>query len=229
MSAEAPALRFDVPGGTLVFARDELDPWAEHLTWCYRFLGVGRGATLAVQDFGSSAVSFLGSALLMPGLERGVAERLGGRFLGLDASPERVLLTPSVLEQVNPDALVVRDAVLPLLEQHAAERGEPLDREGRVRVVVRDRLGRETELAPGWRELLHVEAALLLAPRCEACGSYHLRAGIYAVEDGAVVNRRAPWARKLPLSPPARVADGPCERGPEDLRLDDESPAGGDA
>ena len=117
MRTEKARLIFDVPDGRLCFADGDLDTWAEHLTWCYRLMGVEEGATIAVQDFGSSPLSFLGSALLMPGLARGVAERLGGRFVGLDASPERVTLTPAVLDQLAVDVLVVRSSVADLLHE----------------------------------------------------------------------------------------------------------------
>ncbi|HZC98932.1 MAG TPA: hypothetical protein VFA46_01680 [Actinomycetes bacterium] len=209
-------LVFDVPDGRLAFTEGDMDRWAEHLAWCYRFLGVGEGATIAVQDFGTSPLSFLGSRLLMPTLGAGVAERLGGRMICLDASEERVLLTPAVIDQLQPDVLVVRADVLGLLLE--VGRGAGVDLAG-VNGIVSVR-GDLAVARPGerWRYLLHVEPCLLLAPECTQCRSFHLRAGFYGLRDGAIENRRLPSA--LPYeSRSLVVAEGICGMGAEDRRI----------
>src|SRR5271167_451039 len=122
VATENAYLLFDVPGGRLAFGDGDLDIWAEHRTWCYRMMGIADGATIAVQDFGSSPISFLGSSLLMPGLQRGVAERIDGRFICLDASAERVTLTPALLSQLSVDALVIREDVIELLSAELRKR-----------------------------------------------------------------------------------------------------------
>jgi hypothetical protein len=58
----------------------------------------------------------------MPHLQSGVAERLHGRIVCLDASPERVALTPALADQVQIDVLAVRAEVLGLLRE-VDERG----------------------------------------------------------------------------------------------------------
>ncbi len=62
MLPDGVRLSFDVPGGQLLFGDGDLDVWAEHLVWCYRMLGVEDGATIAVQDYGTSPLAFLSSS-----------------------------------------------------------------------------------------------------------------------------------------------------------------------
>jgi len=213
---EKARLIFDVPDGRLCFADGDLDTWAEHLTWCYRLMGVEEGATIAVQDFGSSPLSFLGSALLMPGLERGVAERLGGRFVGLDASPERVTLTPAVLDQLTVDVLVVRSSVADLLHEMSQRAHRGVARTPtRTIVAFRDDQPAPARVAP-WRYLLQIESALLLAPECSSCRRFHLRAGFYALREGVVRNSRLRSARPYRLQGAEELEPGRCSAGPDD-------------
>lgn len=209
---------FDFPDGRLSFANGDLDVWAEHLTWCYRMMGVARGATIAVQDFGSSPVSFLGSSLLMPGLRRGVAERINGRFICLDASAERVTLTPALLAQLPVDALIVRNDIVELLAAELRKKGSAELAQHPTKTIVV--FGEDTPAliparAQPWRYLMHIERALLLAPECADCGCFHLRGGFYQV-DGATI-------RNLKLAvPPYEVLHGGlipagrCAAGPDD-------------
>jgi len=216
MRTETADLIFDVPDGRLCFAQGDLDIWAEHLTWCYRLMGVGEGATIAVQDFGSSPLSFLGSALLMPNLTRGVAERLGGRFVGLDASPERVALTPAVLAQLRVDVVVVRSSVADLLHEMSQRAHPDMERAtARTVVVFRDDEPLPARTMP-WRHLLHVESALLLAPECASCGRFHLRRGFYEPRGNVVRNLRLSSARPYRLQGAEVVEPGHCQAGPDD-------------
>lgn len=198
MATENAYLFFDVPGGRLAFGDGDLDIWAEHLAWCYHMMGVGDGATVAVQDFGSSPISFLGSSLLMPGLRRGVAERIEGRFICLDASAERVTLTPALLAQLDVDALVIREDVLELLSAELDKKGFTALAQRTMKTIVV--FGDEpAPCNPGRfqpsRHFMHVENALLLAPQCVKCDCFHLREGFYQV-DGRVI-------RNLRLAAPA--------------------------
>ena len=222
MPAAETRLLFDVPNGRLVFSAEALDAWAEHLAWCYELMGVKRGATIAVQDFGGSPISFLGSALLMPGLGRGVAERLGGRFIGLDASAERVTLTPAVLDQVAVDVLVVRADVAALLAAEIGKKGRNGSGSSHVRTVVafsdEDPPPARGSGAP-WRYFLHVPSSMLMAPQCSACGYFHLRAGVYRLDGAEVSNLlydNAP-AWRLPTS--WSQTPGGCALGSEDSTI----------
>jgi hypothetical protein len=193
VATENAYLLFDVPGGRLAFGDGELDVWAEHLTWCYRMMGIGDGATIAVQDFGSSPISFLGSSLLMPGLQRGVAERIDGRFICLDASAERVTLTPAMLAQLAVDALVIREDVIELLSAELRKKGlaELAQRAMKTIVVFGDEPPAPNPTSPqAWRHLMHVESALLLAPQCVQCECFHLRDEFYEVDGPRIRNLR---------------------------------------
>jgi hypothetical protein len=219
-------LLFDVPNGRLDFSAAALDAWAEHLVWCYELMGITQGATIAVQDFGSSPLSFLGSALLMPGLGRGVAERLGGRFICLDASAERISLTAAMLQQVKVDALVVRADVAALLSAEIGKKARTRSQLSRLRTIVafgdEDPPPSRSGSTP-WRYFLHVPASLLMAPECRACRCFHLRTGVYRLDGGEVSNLLYPGARRWHLPGGWSLAPGRCELAMEDSRL---SPAG---
>lgn len=215
MPTDDAYLLFDLPGGRLAFAAGGLDIWAEHLTWCYRMMGIPDGATIAVQDFGSSPISFLGSSLLMPGLQRGVAERIDGRFICLDASAERVTLTPALLSQLTVDALVIREDVIELLsaELRKTEFVALAKRPMKTIVVFGDEPPAFNAARPDlWRHLMHVENTLLLAPQCVKCDCFHFREGFYEVDRRIVRNLRmtAPPYDLPPgeLFPPSHCAAG---------------------
>lgn len=216
MFSEDIRLIFDLPDGRLLFANGDLDVWAEHLTWCYRFLGVEEGATIAVQDFGTSPLSFLGSALLMPTLKAGVAERLSGRFICLDASSEKVTLTPAVMTQITVDVLVVRSEVVNLLLEVSRRVGLDLE-DGKHTMIVAfngEQPVRRREKA--WSYLLEVEPTLLLAPQCRSCGCFHLRAGFYALAGEQVRNLRLPSAQPHRFRRLEAAKRGGCKLSPDD-------------
>ena len=212
-------LFFDVPGGSLSFRDGDLDVWAEHLTWCYRVMGIADGATIAAQDFGSSPISFLGSSLLMPGLRRGVAERIDGRFICLDASAERVTLTPSLLAQLKVDALVVRDDIVELLAAELRKKGSAKLAKQTMKMTIAvfsdEPPAHNPTGAQPWRHLMHVERALLLAPECAQCGFFHLRSGFYEVKGATIRNLKlALPPYELPRG--ELIPAGNCSAGPDD-------------
>ncbi len=214
--AHEPRLSFDVPNGRLALSAADLELWAEHLAWCYSFMGVAHGATIAAQDFGGSPISFLGSALLMPGLRAGVAERMEGRFICLDASAERVTLTPAVLAQLPVDALVVRADVLGLLQTEMAKRSRAGF--GSLRLIVAiGESDRPVRGAGVWRHLLNVPASMLIAPQCPACRRFHLRDGFYRAEaDGGIHNLRLLGVPRCHLQFAETLPPGSCAASPGD-------------
>jgi len=178
-------------------------------------MGIPDGATIAVQDFGSSPISFLGSSLLMPGLQRGVAERIDGRFVCLDASAERVTLTPALLSQLSVDALVIREDVVELLSAELRKREfvALAKRPMKTIVVFGDEPPSFNPARPApWRHLMHVESTLLLAPQCVKCDCFHLRQGFYEIDGRTIRNLRltAPPCDLPPgeLFPPSHCAAG---------------------
>jgi hypothetical protein len=216
MLPEGARLSFDVPNGRLLFGESDLDVWAEHLAWCYRILGVEDGATIAVQDYGTSPLAFLGSSSLMPHLQRGVAERLHGRIVCLDASPERVALTPTLADQVQIDALVVRGEVLGLLQEVDERGGARLLARCSSLIVAIDGAAPRVECGRTPRYLLNVEAALLLAPECPRCHHFHLRHGVYRRAGDRIVNLLAASTKFVRLAITGRPRIGECPFGRED-------------
>ncbi len=209
-------ISIEVPGGELRFGDGDLDVWAEHLEWCYRMIGIGEGATIAVQDYGTSPLAYLGSSLLMPTLAAGIAERMDAQLICLDASNERIVLTPEVIRQVDPDVLIVRAEVLGLLLEGSKRSGVDLTAIDGLTIVAA--VGADSMPLPdgAWRRLLHVESTLLLAPECTHCGFFHLREGVYAVADGRVENLLQSSATASVL-PRLQVVDDSCEKGAGDV------------
>lgn len=217
MRTDGPVLSFGMPDGRLELRAGELDRWAEHVTWCLRMMGVQPYATIGVVDFGTSPVAFLGSRLLTPALEAGVAERLPGRIICLDASRERVALVPHILSQVALDVLVVRDEVTPALLSYCREAGVSLDD---ILVITtfafgaRDGAGNHPFRK--WRRMLVEESSMLMAPECPACGALHLRHSHYTVgpSGDTVFVREMVEEQRLPDS--FRTRSTGCPAGKDD-------------
>lgn len=217
MKTEVPVLTFGLPDGRLDLRSGDLDYWAEHVTWSLRIAGVPPQATIGVVDFGTSPVAFLGSRLLAPTLDAGVAERLPGRVICLDASRERVALVPSILSQVALDVLVVRDEVTPALLSYCREASVSLDDLLVITTFAfgaRDGKGRHP--FRHWRRLLAVESSMLVAAECTICGALHLRDSHYAVSPSGetVTVRRTLMEQQLPAS--LRGISKGCPAGPDD-------------
>ena len=213
-------ISFALPDGRLDLHARELDRWAEHLTAVYRALGVQEGAGIGIVDFGSSPVAFLASRLITAGLERGVAERLPGTVICLDASRERVALVPSILQQVQIDVLVVRSEVVPLLVAILRDSGEAIA--ARLPLVTVDLDARAWEQplpSPGWRRLLVVERSLLIAPECGACRSFHLDPDRYRVDVERATVSAAGTDLHQTLPARARLVRGGCADEPGSWRI----------
>jgi len=212
---EAEILFAQPTGYDLRLATGCLDGLADHLTWCYRFLGVEPGASIGVLDFGASPVSYLGSRFLTPCLDRGVAERLPGRMICLDASRERVAMLPALLPQFELDVLVVRDEIRPLVVRVCEGAGVDL---GDMLLI--DTMGfrsRGSATDPSaWRRLLIVEETMLMAPECPQCGSLHVADARYQVntESQSIATRGTTLEQALPST--VKLRQDRCPVGPED-------------
>jgi hypothetical protein len=215
-------LSFNLPDSQLTLSGADLDYWAEHLTWCLGLAGVGADATIGVVDYGTSPVAFLGSALLTPMLDAGVAERLPGRVICLDASRERVALVPSILRQLHLDVLIVRQEVMPALITYCREADQGL--EDILIITTQDTNTREPSvLIRSSRRLLVAESAMLMAPECAHCAKLHLRHSHYAPgPNGSVVTLRGGSQTSLPHG--IRVLEQKCSQSPQDALLEQRAP-----
>jgi hypothetical protein len=195
-----PVISFALPDGQLRFGIGDLDPWAEHLTWCFNFLGVRSGATIGVLDFGASPVSFLGSRLLTPGLVSGVAERLPATVICLDGSRERVALVPRILDQVSFDVLVVRDELRTFLLETCRDDGVRLDDFLLISTLGTGLRGWDQPWILGWRRIVVAEATMLLAPECNHCRAFHIRGARYSVDpvERTITALGTQWHQALP-------------------------------
>lgn len=114
--------------------------------------------------------------------------------------------------------LIVRAEVYGLLVSELARKNIDLHARG-IRMILalsdRDPIPPRGAMAP-WRYLLHVESSMLIAPECPVCGCFHLRAGFYGVENGAI------WNLQMSGVPPCRLRGADfmpadhCEVAPED-------------
>lgn len=214
---DGPILSFGLPEGHLELRADDLARWAEHLTWSYRLMDVKPGSTIGVVDYGTSPTAFLGSRLLTPMLDAGVAERLPGRIICLDASRERVALVPSILSQVKFDVLVVREEVVPALVTYCREANQRLD--DLLIVTTFGAVSRDAQKTGSFRKhrrMLLLEDSMLLASECHLCGRLHLRQSLYAHdESGDRVTVRAS-GKVVTLPPSVGPAEKGCPDGSED-------------
>jgi hypothetical protein len=217
MQSEHKVLSFGLPDGRIELRQGELDKWAEHLTWCYQLAGVQTDATIGVVDFGTSPIAFLGSRLLMPTLEAGVAERLPGRIICLDASRERVALVPSILSRVALDVLVIREEMIPVLLSYCKEAGTTLDNLKIIRSFNFGLRRAPSDLMPlSGSRLLMIEETMLMAPQCVICGALHLRASHYMFDPTTnyVTTRDTSFQQELPKT--LRANTKGCAEGKDD-------------
>jgi len=70
-----------------------------------------------------------------------------------------------------------------------------------------------------WQRLLLVERSMLLAPLCEGCGHFHLRAGRYALAGATVQALGLAGAEPHAFRRLAGASRGGCAAGPEDWRV----------
>jgi phenylacetate-coenzyme A ligase PaaK-like adenylate-forming protein len=226
----------------LALDQRDLRKYAEALTGCWSLLGLGRGDSVAIFDYGTSPVSYLASSAFTPYLGRGAADLLGCLPIcndGLANMSQRAL---EILKFVRPHVLYLRaDCLEPLCAQSISQIVR-LSAYTRALVVTEnegllaksDQNAYEKRLGLPIYRLLRSDAAMFLAMECPACRLFHSSQNLYHLETMrgvaddvqeenclVITNRFArtcPTVRYLSHIQGA-VHPAGCPRRPQDLRI----------
>lgn len=208
----------DHAGGTVWWDDSAAERWSEHIAWAMRQLEVPESGLVAVADYGTSPLSFLGSSLTMP-IPRGWTERMDNGFICIDCSHQRLAVVPGLFGQLPITALVVRGQALLPLDDLCRRNGVVLEKTGvRVIVTLDGRLP-PNAVRPGFDYLVMDEASLTIAPVCRQCGHAHLRRNHYAWHEGRVSNLMQADLAAWDAPDDAPPVIGGCDRGLGDMRL----------
>lgn len=225
----------DYPGGVVWWDDLSVARWSEHIAWALRQLDVRESGLVAVADFGTSPLSFLGSSLTMP-IQQGWSERMDNAFLCIDASHQRLAVVPGLFEQLPITTLIVRGQALLPLDDLCRRSGVMLEKSSAQVIVTLDRPPAPNMVRPGFDYLIVDEPSLTIAPVCRHCGHAHLRRNRYAWVDGSVHNRVQEGLASWDLPDGMEPVDGACPEGLGDLRLPvpgltgrEQAPRGGQA
>ena len=223
----------------------DLQRYAHALSRCWRVLGLRRGDTVAIFDYGSSPLSYLASSLFTPYLRRGAADLLGCVPICNDGVPTMSSRAIQILKFVRPRLMFARADVLPPFVTEAQKRGFRLPGHVEALVVAENegmlpeeaRQGFERRLGVPVYRMGRVDAAMFLSVECPACRFFHTWPDLYLVEilgDDPSVPRNPGQRGSLAITnrfargcPSIRfvsqlegsLAAGSCRRGPKDARL----------
>lgn len=208
----------DYPGGVVWWDDLSVARWTEHIAWALRHLGVRESGLVAVADYGTSPLSFLGSSLTMP-IQQGWSERMDNAFLCIDASHQRLAVVPGLFEQLPITTLIVRGQALLPLDDLCRRNGVVLEKSGVHVIVTLDRAPAPNMVRPGFDYLIVDEPSLTIAPVCRQCGHAHLRRNRYDHAGGQVRNRAQDGLASWDVPEAAVPAAGACPEGHGDIRL----------
>jgi hypothetical protein len=164
--------------------------YAEALRRCWSVLGLGKGDSVAIFDFGTSPISYLASSGFTPYLGNGAADALGCLPICNDGVANMSPRAVEILKFVRPRAMFIRrDCLYPFTVEVERQLGVLSDyvetvvvaeNEGSLspheQVLYARRLG-----VPVLR-LLRIDAALFLAIECPDCRLFHTWEDLYLVE-----------------------------------------------
>lgn len=208
----------DYPGGVVWWDDLSVARWSEHIAWAMRLLDVRESGLVAVADFGTSPLSFLGSSLTMP-IQQGWSERMDNAFLCIDASHQRLAVVAGLFEQLPITTLIVRGQALLPLDDLCRRNGVVLEKTQVQVIVTLDRAPAPNMVRPGFDYLIVDEPSLTIAPVCRHCGHAHLRRNRYRYADGLVHNLAQDGLTTWDAPETSGVAPGHCEHGHGDIRL----------
>lgn len=184
-------LEYDT-GDALYAALDsrELALYAEALRRCWSSLGIGRGDSVGIFDYGTSPVSYLASSIFTPYLRRGAADILGCLAICNDGAANLSRRAVDIVRFVRPRVLFLRTDCL---HPFAAEVGRASLRlssyvdtlvavENEAVLSRADRDSYQATLGVPIYRLVRADAAMFLAPECHRCGFFHIWPDLYYVE-----------------------------------------------
>jgi phenylacetate-coenzyme A ligase PaaK-like adenylate-forming protein len=225
--------------------RPALGFYAEALRRCWSLLGLAKGDTVAIFDYGTSPISYLASSLFTPYLTRGAADLLGCMPVCNDGVANMSQRAVEILRFVRPRVLFVRTDCLRPLAMEIGRQALPLAEHTSALVAVENEgllsRGDQNECqrrlgVPVYR-LLRIDLAMFLAVECPECRLLHSWRDLYFVEsvaEGFEGRAGEPEAHSLVVTnwfaaacPAIRyvsqvkgsVEPAGCPRGPQDWRI----------
>ncbi|MFQ5851426.1 MAG: hypothetical protein ACE5JU_12655 [Candidatus Binatia bacterium] len=217
--------------------RAALRGYAEALRRCWSLLGLGKGDTVAIFDYGTSPVSYLASSTFTPYLRQGAADALGCLPVCNDGLANMSQRAVEILKFARPRVLFVRTDCLEPLAMEIERQLLRLADYTKALVVAeneglpskRDQNAYEMRLGVPVYRLLRIDVAMFLAMECPDCHLLHSWQDLYFVESVAdrldkslvVTNwfaKACPTVRYL-SQVRASLEPAGCPRGPQDNRI----------
>jgi phenylacetate-coenzyme A ligase PaaK-like adenylate-forming protein len=231
-------LEYDIESAIyLGLDRVSLRGYAEALRRCWSLLGLGKGDTVAIFDFGTSPISYLASSTFTPYLGQGAADALECLPVCNDGVANMSQRAVEILRYVRPRVLFVRTDCLEPLAMEIERQLLPLADYTKALVVAeneglpskRDQNTYERRLGVPVYRLLRIDAAMFLAMECPECRLLHSWKDLYFVEsvdDGVdrslvITNwfaKACPTVRYLSQVRASLEPTG-CPKGPNDNRI----------
>ncbi len=164
----------------LALTRGDVAAAARALASSWRTLGVERGDTVLIYDYGTSPLTLFASWCYVPRLEKGAADILGAVPICNDGLPEFAARALHVLRYLRPGVTIIDAAHMPVFLRRVAEEGVRIGEWTRLVAVspdeetlsARDTAAWERELGVPVRLLLRSGPSLFFAAECEA-GALH--------------------------------------------------------
>jgi phenylacetate-coenzyme A ligase PaaK-like adenylate-forming protein len=224
--------------------RTALRGYVDALRRCWSLLGLGKGDTVAIFDYGTSPVSYLTSSTFTPYLNKGVADVLGCLPICNDGAANMCQRAVEILKFVRPSIFFVRaDCLPPLILEIERQLSRLADFTNALVVVENEGLLSKSDQSlyesrtgvPIYR-LLRMDAAMFVAVECPQCRLLHCWQDLYLVESAAdgfgdtddplgsslvVTNwfaKTCPTIRYVSQVQGALESTG-CSRGPQDNRI----------
>ncbi len=170
--------------------RVALRGYAEALRRCWSLLGLAKGDTVAIFDYGTSPISYLASSTFTPYLGQGAADVLGCLPICNDGVANMSQRAVEILRFIRPRILFVRtDCLQPLAME--IERQLPRLADYTSALVVAENEGLlskgdqdafERRLGVPVYRLLRIDMAMFLAVECPECRLLHSWQDLYFVE-----------------------------------------------
>ena len=224
--------------------RPALQSYAEALARCWSLLGLAKGDTVAIFDYGTSPLSYLASASYTPYLNHGAAEALGCLPVCNDGVANMSQRAVEILKFIRPRIFFLRsDCLQPFINQvetaavHVSDYARALviaECEGAL--SRKQQMSFEERLGVPVYQMLRIDAAMFLAMECPQCRLLHTWQDLYLVEssqeDGGEFDNGAPgpllitnwFALNCPTLLYASQIQGSlavsgCAGGPRDQRI----------
>lgn len=146
----------------LALTREDVAASARALASAWRTLGVRRGDSVLIYDYGASPLTLFASWCYVPHLERGAADLLGAVPLCNDGLPEFASRALHVLRYLRPGVTIVDAANMPVFLRRVAEERAQISEWTRMLAVSPDEETLSPPQVAAWQRELGLPVRLLL-------------------------------------------------------------------